>query len=379
LNFHARALSKTIIKYKLNKPIKKIEQVKNLSIDVYDQLADALDRLPNGFPRTESGIELEILKRIFTLGEAEIARKLGRKMESYIDISTHVGLEPEKAKTTLSGMAKKGLLWYSGGDGTQCFRLAPWVVGIYEAQLNRMDHEFAHLVEEYFHEGGIEGLMKPLPSLHRVVPAQGAVKSEWVLPYDDVKAIINSSKSFSVRDCICRKQQSFVGKKCDFPLDICFSFSSRERAPRPGDISKDEALALLDKAEKIGLVHTVNNVIEGLSYVCNCCGCCCAILRGAAEFGIGNSVAQANYYGVVDEWECNGCGVCEKRCQMNAISIKDGLAVVVKEKCIGCGLCVTGCSTGAARLELKPEDERIDPPIDFSTWENDRLSDRGLI
>jgi Fe-S-cluster-containing hydrogenase component 2 len=64
---------------------------------------------------------------------------------------------------------------------------------------------------------------------------------------------------------------------------------------------------------------------------------------------------------------------------MNAISIKDGLAVVEKEKCIGCGLCVTGCSTSAARLELKPEDERIDPPIDFSTWETDRLSDRGLM
>ena len=193
-----------------------------------------------------------------------------------------------------------------------------------------------------------------------------------------MKAVISSSKSFHVSDCICRKQQDFIGRKCDFPLDICLSYSSLERAPRKGDISKDEALALLDKAEKIGLVHTVSNVMEGLWYVCNCCGCCCGLLRGTAEFGIENSVAQANYYGVVDEWECNGCGVCEKRCHMKAISIKDGLAVVDKDKCIGCGLCVTGCSTGAARLELKPENERIDPPIDFSTWENERLKNRGL-
>lgn len=63
---------------------------------------------------------------------------------------------------------------------------------------------------------------------------------------------------------------------------------------------------------------------------------------------------------------------------MSAVSIKDGLAVVDKDKCIGCGLCATGCSTGAARLELKPEDERIDPPIDFSTWEDERLKNRGL-
>ena len=347
-------------------------------MNVYVQLANALDRLPNGFPRTESGVELEILKNIFTPEEAKIASKLGRKMESYVDISTLIGLDSDIAKVKLSEMATKRLLWKTEKEGTPHFRLAPWIVGIYEAQLEKMDHEFAHLVEEYFHEGGMEGLMKPLPSLHRVVPAQSAVKSEWILPYDDVKAIINSSKSFGVRECICRKQQDYIGRKCEFPLDNCFNFSSRERAPRPGDISKEDALALLDKAEEIGLVHTVSNVMEGLSYVCNCCGCCCGILRGVAEFGMENSVAQANYYGVVDEWECNGCGVCEKRCHVGAISIKDGLAVVVKDKCIGCGLCVTGCSTGAARLELKPENERIDPPIDFSTWENERLQNRGM-
>ena len=349
-----------------------------MSSDAYVQLADALDRLPNGFPRTESGVELEILKRIFTPEEAKIAGRLGREMESYIDISTQVGIEAETTKEMLSSMAEKTMLWTTVKDETPHFRLAPWIVGIYEAQLRAMDHEFAHLVEDYFQEGGVEGLMKPQPSIHRVVPAQSAVKSEWILPYDDVKAILGSSVSFRANECICRKQQDFVGRKCDFPLEICLSFSSRERAPREGDISKNEALALLDKAEKIGLVHTVSNVMEGHWYVCNCCGCCCEALRGATEFGIENSVAQANYYGVVDEWECNGCGVCEKRCHMNAISIKDGSAIVDKDKCIGCGLCVTGCSTGAARLELKPENERIDPPIDFSTWEDERLKNRGL-
>ena len=63
---------------------------------------------------------------------------------------------------------------------------------------------------------------------------------------------------------------------------------------------------------------------------------------------------------------------------MKAIEVKDGTAEVDLERCIGCGLCVTGCSTGAARLELKPEEERIDPPDDFSTWEDERLKNRGL-
>jgi len=349
-----------------------------MGTDAFVRLADALDGLPNGFPRTESGVELEVLKKIFTPEEAEIAATLGREMESYTDIAERKGLEPEAAKEKLSAMAKKQMLETTYRDETPYFRLAPWIIGIYEAQNRSMDHEFAHLVEDYFQEGGIAGLMKPLPSIHRVLPAQNAVKSEWILPYDDVKAILGSSISFRANECICRKQQGFVGRKCDFPLEICLSFSTRERTPRPGDISKEEALALLDKAEKIGLVHTVSNVMEGHWYVCNCCGCCCTFLRGVTEFGIENSVAQANYYGVVDEWECNGCGVCEKRCHMKAVSMKDGSAVVDKNKCIGCGLCVTGCSPGAARLELKPENERIDPPIDFSTWEDERLKNRGL-
>ena len=81
-----------------------------MNLDVYVQLAEALDRLPNGFPRTESGVELEVLKRIFTLEEARIAGMLRREMESIIDISEKTGLDPETAKEMLSSMAKKKML-----------------------------------------------------------------------------------------------------------------------------------------------------------------------------------------------------------------------------------------------------------------------------
>lgn len=347
-------------------------------MEIYNQLATALNKLPNGFPRTESGIELELLKRIFTPDEAGIACQLGYRMESGVDIAVNNGLDFEEVQKQLFQMVQKGQLWTANWKGVPHFRLAPWIVGIYEAQTRRMDHDFAHLVEQYFHEGGMIGLMTPIPAFHRVIPAQSAVKSEWILPYDDVKAVLNASSTFHVTTCICRKQQDFVGRKCDFPLDICLSFSAHARAPRPGDISKEDALALLDKAEKIGLVHTVSNVMEGIGYVCNCCGCCCAILRGVTEFGIEQSVAHANYCGRIDEDTCIGCGVCVTRCHMGAITLKEDTAIVEKKKCIGCGLCVTGCPTSAAQLELKPENQRIVPPINFQTWEAERLRNRGL-
>jgi ferredoxin len=128
----------------------------------------------------------------------------------------------------------------------------------------------------------------------------------------------------------------------------------------------------------MGLVHTVSNVMEGLGYVCNCCGCCCGILRGITDWGIENSVAYANYYSVIDADECLGCGICRKRCQVHAISEKDGVSVVDRKKCIGCGLCVTGCPNGVAKLEKKPQSEIVNPPADFEAWENERLRNRGL-
>jgi electron transport complex protein RnfB len=347
--------------------------------NAYDQLANALDKLPNGFPRTPSNVEIPILKKIFALEEAELAAQLRGEMEPVNAIAERFGLPVREVMSRLINMARRGLVWYEKRAGKHCFRLAPFVVGMYEAQLENLDHELAHLVEQYMAEGGAAGIMQPQPAIHRVVPAQSAVKPEWILPYDDVRAILLSSKKFQVRDCICRKERSLLGHPCELPTRICLSFSSLEGSPGPDDISQAEALALLDKAEEVGLVHTVSNVRQGIGYVCNCCSCCCAILRGITEYGIENSVARAGYYAVIDPDECLSCGTCIERCHVHAISEQASVSVVNQARCIGCGLCVTGCVNEAARLERRPEADIVAPPVDFAAWERERLVNRGLL
>jgi NAD-dependent dihydropyrimidine dehydrogenase PreA subunit len=351
--------------------------------EIYEQLADALDRLPNGFPRTPSNVEIRLLKKIFSPEEAWLAGQLCGEMEPIDEIVKRVELPVEEAKTRLMKMAKRGLVWYEKQAGRPRFRLAPFLVGAYEAQLESMDHELAHLVEKFMAYGGAAGIMKPQPALHRVIPPQKAVKSEWILPYDDVRAILLAAKTFRVRDCICRVEQDYVDRRCSFPTKLCLNFSSVELPPsdlaQEDDISQEEALAILGQAEEIGLVHTVSNVMKGIDYVCNCCGCCCAILRGITDWGIENSVAYANYYSVIDPDECTGCGTCIERCQVHAISEQEGVAVVDRQRCIGCGLCVTGCPNDVAKLHRKPDTEIVEPPVDFSTWEHERLINRGLI
>ena len=168
-----------------------------------------------------------------------------------------------------------------------------------------------------------------------------------------------------------RNAISRSGCACPFP--------DAERAPRPEDISQAEALEILERSEQVGLVHTVSNVMEGVGYVCNCCGCCCGILRGITDWGIEKSVAFANYYAVIEPELCSNCGTCRERCQVHAISEGEGFSVVDREHCIGCGLCVTGCPNEVARLVRKAEAEMIHPPADFSAWEHERLHNRGLV
>jgi electron transport complex protein RnfB len=126
----------------------------------------------------------------------------------------------------------------------------------------------------------------------------------------------------------------------------------------------------------VGLVHSVSNVIEGVFYVCNCCGCCCGVLRGITEYGIEHSIARANYYAVIEEDECANCGICVARCQVNAISEKSEMAIVDRARCIGCGLCVSGCPVGAVRLEKRHGAEIVHPPENFEAWEHERMKSR---
>lgn len=348
--------------------------------DLYVQLANALDKLPNGFPRTPAGTEIKLLKWIYSPAEASLAGLLTGEMEKIDVISNRAGLDPDVLNQELMPMVGRKLVMCDDKSGTPKYRLSPFIVGVYEAQKENMDHEFAHLFDRYMADGGAVGIMKPQPALHRVIPSHGTVRTEWILPYDDVKAVLKSSTAFRVQTCTCRVQQDLVGRRCDFPLRNCITFSAAAFPTRfPDEVSKEEALSVLEQAEDIGLVHTVSNVMNGYGYICNCCSCCCSILRGISDWGIEESVAQANYIAVINGEMCLGCGVCIERCPMHAISEEDGVAVVNQRKCIGCGLCVTGCPSDVSTLHRKPESEIVSPPVDFKAWERERLLNRGLL
>ena len=48
---------------------------------------------------------------------------------------------------------------------------------------------------------------------------------------------------------------------------------------------------------------------------------------------------------------CIGCGSCESECPVEAIEMKDGVAVIDPAKCIECGACAGVCPVDAPEME----------------------------
>jgi Na+-translocating ferredoxin:NAD+ oxidoreductase subunit B len=128
-------------------------------------------------------------------------------------------------------------------------------------------------------------------------------------------------------------------------------------------IDHEEALRILDEAEKTGLVLQPSNSQKAVN-ICTCCGCCCQILKNLKRLPNSAQHAASNYFASVDQDLCSGCGVCLERCQMDAIELEE-TAKVLRDRCIGCGLCVPACPEEAVNLEAKPEAERSTPPVRF--------------
>ena len=347
----------------------------------YSRLAEQLDSIPNGFAITESGLRL--LAKLFTREEAELAGAMTQSFEPAEAIAAAAGRDVAEVRPVLQDMARKGLIRSARAGGQSGYGLMPFAVGIYEESLPRMDEELARLFEDYYRETRGGPMTQGKPALQRVIPVGKSIPVDLeIFPYEQASQYIESARSWGVRDCVCRVQQRLVGKGCDAPIESCLVF-----APVPGafegseatrKITKEEALRILREAAEAGLVHSTINQKGQVFYICNCCTCCCGILRGVKEFGLPSAVARSDFRVVTDADRCIGCEACVESCQFDALSVVDGKALARYERCLGCGVCVSACPTGALRLERRPEGEVPEPPANRRAWLAERAAERGM-
>ena len=162
--------------------------------------------------------------------------------------------------------------------------------------------------------------------------------------------IIETSPHIGISTCYCRHKMEHVGKDCDAPKDICMTFgnvaSSLIKYGHARKVDVKEGLYLLDVAYENNLVQCGENVRNNVTFICNCCGCCCEALVAARKFGNMHPVETTNYIPKINEENCIGCGKCTRTCPIGAIEdiqveLPNGRQVkkarVLEDKCLGCG------------------------------------------
>lgn len=335
------------------------------STGIYEDLRAFMDKLPSGFPKTDSGVEIKILKKLFTPAQAEFFMMLSMEPETVEKISNRIGLEPSLLEPKLEEMAIKGLIFRDREEEQVRYQAFHFIIGIYEFQLNTIDKELAEMIEEYLPHFGmaLAGAGVKTKQL-RVAPVMSAIdNASPVADYNMIREVVKNQEIISVQNCICRKEQGLLGKHCEYPQETCLGFGKfgqyyiDNKMGRKIDVS--EAMRILDLAEKSGLILSPSNT-KDLACICCCCPCCCPTMKYSKFFPRPVEMFKTYFQSHIDPELCTSCQECFERCPMEAIQEGSGTSEINKDRCIGCGLCVSVCPENAISLQPIPGVE--DPP-----------------
>lgn len=182
---------------------------------------------------------------------------------------------------------------------------------------------------------------EPLSVISASVPEGGAGIGMHVIPVEKAISMENNSISvekishwldkyegkYAAGACSCRLSKS-VQKTgiADDPNDWCIGVGDMAdyvvQTNKGRYISKEEVLAILEKAEKNGFVHQITN-IDGenkIFAICNCNPTVCYGLRCSQLFNVPN-LSRSAYVAHVDKSNCVACGKCVEVCPAGALRL----------------------------------------------------------
>ncbi|HPA70964.1 MAG TPA: 4Fe-4S binding protein [Spirochaetota bacterium] len=339
----------------------------------YGALRKHLAAMPVGMPPTPGGVEKRLLAAMFRPDEARLALCMTWNFEDAGKIAERaasMGFSTGDVETRLSQMDGRGSIFTRERDGRRQYALAPFVVGMFEMQGKKLTPALYLDTREYFLSGfALEYLTTARPQM-RVIPVEKSVTPELdVATYDEIRNIVaKAGNRVAVAECICKKGHDHLGDPCRVTdeREVCLVLNDfHDQCVRNGwarKISTKKAMEIHSQCEKDGLVLQPSNM-QHPDFVCACCKCCCGIMETFSSMPRPSDFIASNFMVKLDAELCNGCGKCVRRCQMDALHLKDKKVVLEEVRCIGCGLCVTTCKRGALRLEKRAA--AVVPPRDY--------------
>ena len=251
------------------------------------------------------------------------------------DLARKAKKSVEFTQEQLDKLVKAGVIRVRTVDGKTCYYYPIWVPGIMEGILSNREQcdkypDLGVCFEEYtrIRVGMLAPVLGNGVNFMRVMPVMSAIENNThAASYDELTTIIDNAKAISVGPCSCRRSRRLMGEGCGhLEEDMCiylddnainFSKNGEHRL-----VSKEEAYEILKRAEDNGLVHDVNQApgFDGVTAICNCCGCSCYALRITELFRSPEAV-RSNFIARVDKDKCVACGQCVENCQPNAVKL----------------------------------------------------------
>jgi ferredoxin len=351
----------------------------------FQQLTDRLNRFPQGAP--PSDVLYAILKLLFREREAELVAQLPVRPFTAERAARAWKLSLAETTRILEELAGRAILVdIERPDGKRVFVLPPPMAGFFEFSMMRIrgDIDQKLLAELFYQYMNVEeDFIKALfadgeTQLGRAFVQEAALPVDdgiHVLDYERASEVIRGAYSRAVGVCYCRHKMEHVGRACDAPRNICMTFNATASSLIKNGFAREmdvaEGLDLLAEAQEANLVQFGENVQQRVSFICNCCGCCCEAMIAARRFAFMDPVHTSNWLPIVDTEKCNGCSKCVSVCPVEAMSLASAndphrprrkQAKVNEDLCLGCGVCVRNCDRDAIRLTARAE--RVITPVD---------------
>ena len=350
--------------------------------DLYEGLRRLLSTGDNviGLPKHE--ITMKLLENMYTEKEARILTSAFNKPGSPMNIKNiaKMGNIPiDELKEILEDMYYKGKLLKLG----PLYTLLPYLPGGFEVYFTTFRDDpdrmkkvaEAHL--ELFNVGFPYELSSSDYTIYRVIPAikptEKTVEIEnsveiknQIMPYEVLKEYLAKAnpKVYAVVPCSCRNAAKLAGEPCKrteenfcITTGVLAKMVIEQKVGR--EVSLEELMEVMEKAEKEGLVHQTFNMQDTATFVCNCCSCCCGFLKSVKELNNYSSITKSNFDPKIDTELCTLCETCKDICPMGAIyhhwphkkDLSDNIMKIRLDRCIGCGICASNCPSGAITLE----------------------------